>query len=241
MKFEQRIMEGLGKFITKFPLWILLGGLFLIVLSIFSSLNIEMKTKIEDLLPENNPKIESYKELNELFSGGSMVMITIEGTDKVKMTECAERFAADVRNNETIMKYIRTISLKLDKEYIKKWGLLLQKAEDLEKTKKTFSHLNILPFITTLNDSFEETYIEEEEEINTRKQENEAVSMFNQFQTFFTLLREYLENPGTNERELKSQGLKLAETFMYGDEYGYNHDNTMLMFTIYPNFNVMEV
>lgn len=241
MKIEQRIMEALGKFVTKFPVWILIGGLFLIVLSIISSLNIEMKTKLEDLLPENNPKIESYKELNELFSGGSMVMITIEGKDKVKMAECAERFAGDVRNNETIIKYIRTITLKLDKEYIKKWGLLLQKAKDLEKTKKTLSHLNLLPFIKALNDSFEETYIEEEEEINTRAQENKAVSMFNQLEAFFTLLREFLENPGTSGEELKSQGVKLAETFMYGDEYGYNHDNTMLMFTIYPNFNIMEV
>jgi predicted RND superfamily exporter protein len=141
------------------------------------------------------------------------------------------------------MKNVRAITLKADREYIKKWGLLLQKTDDLEKTGRLFKQVNLLPFITALNDSFEETYTgdEAEEEIDTRKQENEAVAMLNQMETFFTLIREYLEHPGTTEGDLQRQGKTLAETFLYGDEYGFNYNNTMLMFTISPNFNVVEI
>lgn len=243
MKFEELIMGALARFITRFKVLIPIIGLILVFLCFIAASNLEQKTDLEDMLPENNPKIEMYKELNELFSGGSMVMITIEGTDKVRMIECAEAFAREVRENNAIMKNVRAISLKGDREYIKKWGFLLQEAEDLEKTGKLFNQVNLLPFITALNDSFEETYTgdEAEEEIDTRKQENEAVGMLNQMENFFTLLKEYLENPGTTEDEIQNQGKVLAETFLYGDEYGFNYNNTMLLFTISPNFNVVEI
>ena len=147
MKFEELIMGTLARFITRFKVFIPIIGLILVFLCIIAASNIEQKTDLEDMLPENNPKIEMYKELNELFSGGSMVMITIEGTDKVRMIECAEAFAREVRDNRTIMKNVRAITLKGDREYIKKWGFLLQEAEDLEKTGKLFNQVNLLPFI----------------------------------------------------------------------------------------------
>jgi uncharacterized protein len=243
MKFEEMIMGALARFVTKFSTIIPFVGIGLAVLCVFAALNIEQKTDLEDMLPQNNPKIEMYKELNELFSGGSMVMITIEGSDKARMIAGAEAFAREVRMNSTVMKNVRAITLKADRNYIKKWGLLLQDAEDLEKTGELFEKVNLLPFITTINNSFEETYTgdEAEEEINTRKQENEAVGTLNQMETFFTLLREYLEYPGTTEEDMQDQGKHLAETFLFGDEYGFNYNNTMLMFTISPNFNVIEI
>jgi predicted RND superfamily exporter protein len=243
MKIEERIMGAVGSFVTRFHKIIPFVGLALVVLSIIAAFNIELKTEFKDMLPENNPKIQMYTELDELFSGGSMVMITIEGKDKAQMAAAAERFAAEVRNNEKLMKDIRTITLKMDRSFIRDWGLLLQKAEDIEKTKDTFVQLNLLPFITALNDSFEETYTgeEAEEEIDTRKQENEAVAMLNQLETFFTLLKDYIENPALEESVLREQGKTLAETFLYGDQYGYNYDNTMLMFTISPQIGVIEI
>ncbi|MBN2443926.1 MAG: MMPL family transporter [Spirochaetales bacterium] len=243
MKFEEMIMGALANFIARFHKIIPFIGLALVILSIMSAGTIEYKTKLEDMLPENNPKIEMYKELNELFAGGSMVMITIEGTDKVRMAECAEVFAQSVRNNKDIMSKIRSITLKTDREYIKDWGLLLSPADDLKKTSQLLDAVNLVPFLTALNDSFEETYTgeEAEEEINTTKQENEAVAMLNQMEAFFTQLKKFLEKPGLTTDSLQKQGKALAETFLYGDEYGFNYDNTMLLFTISPNFNAIEI
>jgi len=58
-------------------------------------------------------------------------------------------------------------------------------------------------------------------------------------ETFFSLLRNYLENPSSELLEI--QGQKLAETFIYGDSYGYSPDNTMLMFSISPNFSATDI
>ncbi|MBN2551304.1 MAG: hypothetical protein JXB06_00980, partial [Spirochaetales bacterium] len=216
MKFEERIMGGLASFVIRCHRVIPIAGLVLFVLSLVAAGTIEVRTQIKDLLPEDNPQVKSFEEVDELFHGGTVVMITIEGSDRQRMIRAAESYAREVRANPRLMSYVHTIDLKLDREFVSTWGLLLQEAEDLERTRETFSALNLLPFLTALNDSFEQTYTGEEaqEEISTNKQENEAVAMLNQLDRFFTMLREYLERP--EAVPLADQGRNLAETFVYG-------------------------
>jgi len=241
MKFEERVMGALANFVIRYHKVIPVLALILFVLSIVAASTIEVRTQVKDLLPEDNPQVKAFEEVNDLFHGGTVVMITIEGTDRQEMITCAENYAQEVRANPRLMSYVHTIDLKLDREFVSTWGLLLQEAEDLEHTRDTFSALNLLPFLTALNDSFERTYTgeEAEEEISSSKQENEAVAMLNQLERFFLMLRGYLEQP--DALPLEDQGRSLAETFLYGDLYGFSSDNSMLMFTISPNFNAIEI
>ena len=241
MKFEQRVMSALADFVIRYHKVIPIVALVLFVLSIWAASTIEVKTQVKDLLPEDNPQVEAFDQINELFHGGTVMMITIEGADRRQMIACAEEYVREVQANPSLMSYVHSIDLKLDREFVASWGLLLQEAEDLEQTRDTFSALNLLPFLTSLNDSFEQTYTGEEaqKEISTRKQENEAVAMLNQLERFFLMLRQYLEQP--EALPLKDQGRNLAETFVYGDLYGFSPDNSMLMFTISPNFNAIEI
>jgi len=247
MQFEKKLTGALAKFVIKFHKWIPLGAIVLAVLCIMAASTIESKSEMKDMLPENNPKIQTYLELDELFSaGGSTVMITFEWMDKNmdpdrnQMIECAEEYVKKVQNNKNLMKLIRTIKLKLDKDFIKTWSLMLSKASDLEESKEMFSNLNLLPFITSINDSFEKTYTgeEAEEDISNRRQESEAVGMLSQLESFFTILREYLEDPDAKPDVV---GKTLAETFIYGESYNFNYDNTMLIFTISPNFDLYDL
>ncbi|MGC9365211.1 MAG: MMPL family transporter [Fidelibacterota bacterium] len=240
MKSEERMMTAIAAFVTRFYKWIPFVALLLFILSIIAASNIETKTEIKDLMSEKDPLVASYIEVDSVFAGGATVMITIEGSDKARMGQCAEDFVAAVRANDRLMEDIKAINLKIDRQFIDDWGLMLQKARDIEKTAETFAELNLLPFITSLNNSFEETYTgdEAEEELETNKQENEAVAMLSQLETFFTLLREYLENPELSPVE--EQGKILAETFLYGEPYQFNHDNSMLLFTFSPAFSAVE-
>jgi predicted RND superfamily exporter protein len=241
MRIEERVMGGLANFVIRYHKVIPVLALILFVLSIIAASTIEVRTQVKDLLPEDNPQVKSFEEVNDLFHGGTVVMITIEGSDRQQMIACAESYAREVRANPRLMSYVHTIDLKLDREFVMTWGLLLQEAEDLEQTRDTFSALNLLPFLTALNDSFEQTYTgeEAEEEISSSKQEREAVAMLNQLERFFLMLRKYLEQP--DAIPLEDQGRNLAETFLYGDLYGFSSDNSMLMFTISPNFNAIEI
>ncbi|UCF96880.1 MAG: MMPL family transporter [Spirochaetaceae bacterium] len=241
MRFEEKVMGGLAGFVIRYHKLIPIAGLVLFFLSIVAASNIEVRTQVKDLLPEDNPQVKSFEEVDELFHGGTVVMVTIEGLDRELMIRSAEAYAAEVRANPRLMSYVHTIDLKLDREFVSTWGLLLQEAEDLEKTGETFSALNLLPFLTSLNDSFEQTYTGEgaEEELENSRQESEALAMLNQLERFCTMLREYLENP--ESLPVEDRGRNLAENFVYGDIYAFSPDNSMLMFTISPNFSVMEI
>jgi len=241
MKTEEKMMTAIAAFVTRFYKWIPFVALLLFILSIISAGNIETKTEIKDLMSEKDPMIASYIEVDSVFAGGASIMITIEGNDKIRMGQCAEDFVAALQANPEIMKEIKAINLKIDRQFIDDWGLMLSEAEDIAKTAETFAQLNLLPFINALNNSFEETYTgeEAEEELETNKQENEAVAMLSQLETFFTLLREYLENP--EALPVEDQGKILAETFLYGEPYQFNHDNSMLLFTMTPTLSAVEV
>lgn len=241
MKSEEKMMTAVANFVIRYHKLIPFMALLLFILSIIAASNIETKTEIKDLMSEKDPMVASYIEVDSVFAGGASIMITIEGNDKARMGQCAEDFVAALQANPEIMKEIKAINLKIDRQFIDDWGLMLSKAKDIEKTSKTFSELNLLPFITSLNNSFEETYTgdEAEEELETNKQEKDAVAMLAQLETFFTLMQQYLENPEIIPVE--EQGKILAETFLYGDPYQFNHDNSMLLFTMTPTLSAIEV
>lgn len=233
-------MGRLAAFVVKYHRIILPVALVLIIVSIIASRNIVPKTEIKDLLPDSNPQVQSYNEINEQFAGGTTLFITIEGQDRERMTACAESFAGKLKANEKVMGLIRAINLKIERDFITRWGFLFQEAEDIKKNRDILGDLNLLPFLTNLNDSFEETYMgDEKEELETRKQENEAVAMLKKIESFVLLLRSYLEHPGKNTPG--TSGRELAECFIYGDSYMFNWDNTCMMFSLTPDFTSWEL
>lgn len=240
MNREEKIMGALADFVIRYHRWLLLAGLVLLALAVLAAGNIEVKTQMKDLLPENNPQVRSYQEIEELFSGGTSIMVTVEGGGRAEMIRAAEAFVQEAQSRPELMKDIRSINLKIDRDFVTDWGLLLQEAEDLERTRRLFSRLNLLPLVTALNDSFEETYTGEgaEEELDSAKQEAEAVAFLAQIESFFTLLGEYLQRP--DALPLEEQARILTDTFVYGDLYGFNYDESMLVFTIAPSVGIVE-
>ncbi|NLY91145.1 MAG: MMPL family transporter [Firmicutes bacterium] len=224
-------------FVLKHHKGIVVTTVILVFLSIISASKIQVTTKMKDMLPADNPQVQMKDEVDRYFSGGTSLFITIEGDDREAMVACAEALVAEIEARTGLREYIRTINLKLDKDFVTKWGLLLQEAEDLADLKTRFTQVNLLPLLIAVNDSFEETYIENSgEELSTSKQENEAVAMLGGMETFFTLLRNYLADPETVP--LPEQGARLAETFLLGDAYAFSPDHSMLMFTLTPAFAI---
>ena len=70
MKLEERIMEALANFVIRFHRVIPFVAIALFILSIISAGKIKMITQIKDMLPANNPQVESYEEIIDHFAGG---------------------------------------------------------------------------------------------------------------------------------------------------------------------------
>lgn len=234
------LWNRIAGFVIKHHKGIVMATIILAALSLISAGNIQIKTKMKDMLPEDNLQVQMMDEVDRHFSGGTSLFITIEGDDKEEMVACAEALVEEVEARAELREYIRTINLKLDKEFVTKWGFLLQEVDDLSDSKELFAQVNLLPFLTAVNDSFEETYIDNsEDELSTSRQENEAAAMLGGVETFFTLLRDYLINP--EAVPLPEQGARLAETFILGDSYAFSPDDTMLMFIVTPDFAIDDI
>ena len=48
------------------------------------------------MLPASSPQVQAYEDINDLFSGGTFVFITIEGDNKIRMAEAADAFVAEM-------------------------------------------------------------------------------------------------------------------------------------------------
>jgi hypothetical protein len=103
MKFEERVMGGLANFVIRYHKVIPAVALVLLVLSMVAAGTIEVRTQVKDLLPEDNPQVQAFDEVNDLFHGGTVVMVTIEGSDRREMIACAESYAEEVRANPRLM------------------------------------------------------------------------------------------------------------------------------------------
>lgn len=121
---EMRLMDAMASFVVRHKKIIPLVALVLIVLSIFAAGRIRIKTEFKDLLPKDNPKIESYQEVNDRFSGGEKIIVVVEGGRREEMLRAADQFARRIRGDQQLMSYIRTLNVKADRQFIEQWGLL---------------------------------------------------------------------------------------------------------------------
>ena len=236
MNSQHHVMTVVARFVIARYKFIVIGSVLLFLLSLLASRNIVTKTQMKDMISSDNPKVKSWNQLIEDFDTVSTILVTVEAPDKVTMIAAAEDLANGFRASEGLKPYISNVNLKVDREFIVNWGLLLQEAKDLRDMHTTFAKLNILPFITALNDNFEKTYTgdEAEEEISTNKDETEAVALLNQLDSFAAQLKTYLEDPDLSHRS--EQARELAETFLFGDAYSFDPNYTMLLFSLRPTF-----
>ncbi len=240
MKLEHRIMDGLGRFVIRYKKVIPILAVALVVLSLAAANQIVVKTQVKDLLPEDNPMIASWDEISSEFDGGESIFVMVEGPDKASMAEGARLFAAELEARPEAMQYVTAVNLEMDREFITKWGLLLQDTDDLEKSFDLLEETNLLPLIRSMNDNFESTYSSDsaEEELSNTKQENDTVVLYQQMESFFTSLTAYLKEPGATP--VDERGRELAEIFLLGDSMQYAWDNSMMIFTIVPGISSLD-
>ncbi len=240
MKFEEKFMKTLGDFVINHYRKIFIISIFFIIISIVLSMNIKLKTQMKDMLPNDNPAIQMFEEIDEYFSGATSIFLLIHGDNKNQMIVCANDIYNRIKSDTILTQYMRSINLKIDNEFFKKWGMLLEDTSALRKTTDLFNEYNILSITQNTNKLFEDTYISDdaEEELDSRKQENEALMMLNRMEDYYSYLYEVLKSDSINYKE---SGEKLAEMYIYGNDYAFNYNNSYLYITISPDISMLEL
>jgi uncharacterized protein len=244
MFLRERVLGFIGKYVIHHNKLILIFSVALAAVSIYFFTGIRSNTRINDMLSKGNPRVVAYDELTADFGGASLI-ITLEGGTKKRMAVAAEDLVAAMKAKPSLNRYIRAVQLKLDKDFVLDWGLLLQKPEDIRRMRKLFAKTSILPFVAGLNENLEAAYTgdEAEEDLETSRQELDAVSSMSQIGDFAETLTAALAAPvaaGSEAagRDAASWADELTEAIVFGDQYSYSQDGSMLLFAVMMNFDI---
>jgi predicted RND superfamily exporter protein len=236
MKLRERILGSIAEFILRRYKLLLGIGLVLALVSVYFAGGIRMNTQIKDMLSKGNSRVVAYDEMTKDFGGASLI-ITLEGGTKERMAAAAEELCARMTAKPELSRYIRSISLKLEKDFVLDWGLLLQKPADIRRMRALFERTSILPFIVALNENLESSYTgdQAEEDLETSRQEIDAVSSMARIGNFAETLRAAVEAPGMG---VEDRAAALADSMVFGDLYTFSQDGSMLLFAVTMNFDM---
>lgn len=239
MDFLNRLSALLAAQIVRRKWWIITAAILLLLISMLLSQRILIRTQLKDMLPATNPLVQSYTRVGDLFSTSSIIL-TFEGPDRGTLIQTAEEVKNYLENDPGISPYIETIQLEVPRDFINQWGMYIQDSDDIHRSRRMLSELNLLPFLTAFNDNLESSYTGDtaEKEILTNQDEREMVEMMSSMERGMVLFREYLEEP--DEVTVKKTAAALAEIFVIGDTFTFDPEGRMLMLTIVPSFSLSD-
>jgi len=237
---REKLLRKWGRFSMTHP-WQILIGLFLVAviclisvayLSVTKRFTMEMSWS--DMLPANDPMAEEFDRILKEFHSATNSIVVIRGEEK-EIKRFADQIAPKI---ETLTEYVDEVYYKIDKDFLARHGFMLIKEKDLESTSDMFADLNLIPLLENINDNFEEEYVGDEEALSTKQKEDEAVRSLDGFQYWITTMDEFIGNPEKADEELTE---KAVDRFVYGDPYFISQDKRILLMTVKPTFNEMDV
>lgn len=217
-----------------------IGILITVIASIgFSRLKMEMT--FYSILPENSKQVEDLKSIVNNFPLSSAITVVVEAKDKTDPEAAAQTIKQSVDalirefEKPAYREYIDDVTGKADRDFMEKYGLIIQKKDDLARLTEIYSNLDFVPLITRLNDDFEKEYSGNEDKLT--EDERIAISQFKGLEKLLVLMKNSLEGKQPGEKELDDT----LEYLLYGEEYFFSRDDTMALFLIQPTFDVNNI
>lgn len=196
--------------------------------------NLKLEMHFKNLMPQDHPMVQEFNQIIDDYSTASLIIIAARG-EEGELKQFADELAPKIK---AMTEYVQRVEYKLDRDFFLEHGFMLQKAKDLKNSKDIFKDLSLLPFLTHLNDSFEKTYVYDEESISTKEKENNAVMFLDGVRYWLETMEEYALNGET----LDSNVAKMAvERFLIGDEYMISQDKDMLLILAQPTFTINDI
>jgi len=126
----------------------------------------------DELLGEENPAAQRFREITDNFGSTGSFVVAIEGPDRESMVEAAHRMVDRVEERDEIMRHVRTIDLTVDPEYGLEWGLMLaDEVGDIEDTQTLLEQRSLLEFVTAINEMYEDVVLEDDDRFATNQDE----------------------------------------------------------------------
>lgn len=231
---REEILKKWAHFAATHPWWVIIGLFIVTVLAVISASQMRMDMRWSDLLPMHDPMAQEFDRILKEYKSASTIHIVLQGEEH-RMKEFADAIVPQI---EELTEYVERVDYKIDMEFFAEHGFMLTEAQDLENTKDMFKDLNLVPFLTQVNDNFEAEYIEEEAPLSTKEKEDNAVRSLDGLHFWLKVMDTFISQPDQANPALAESAV---DNILYGDPYFISWDKRVLLIAIKPTFNAMDI
>ena len=231
---RDKFLKKIAELSAKKPGTVLILALIITVIATLLSLNLKLSMHMKDLMPQSHPLVQEFNKIMDDYDTASTIIIAAKGNEE-ELKNFADELAKKIENEK---EYISRVNYKMNTEFMKTHGMMLQKVKDLKNSKNLYSDMNLIPWLTHLNDSFEKTYIDDDESISNKQKELNAVQMLGGINN----IMQAMENFSTQKNENIDQVTDdVVQKFLLGEPYMLSQDKDMIMLFAQPNFTINEM
>lgn len=239
---RDRGLKTLAKWQSKSP-WIIISVVFFISLFfIYFAGHLKVTMRWSDLLPSRDQRTIQFNKIIEEFKAATSLVVVLQG-DEQRIKKFADEIAPIIlnaemenANNKSKLKLFRRIDYKTETDFLKKYGLLLIKEDDLINIKDIFLSPNFKDFLFNLNNSLEKEYVGRQESISTREKEDQAFQMLDAVQYLMETIQFSLDFGEISHKKVN----KTIDKFLYGEPYFLSYDKKALILNAVPNFSMTD-
>ena len=224
---------------TKLMLWIIAG---VTVITIILSGGMSMTPKWSDMLPEGDKRTIEFDRILEEFQSASSIIVVAQGNE-ADIKAFANDLAPRVLDSLTIpgkdtepAVYVRRVDYKADLDFMKEHGFMLMKEDDLKNLKDIFQEPGLTGLLTNINNSFEKEFIQPEESMSTREEEDGALIFLNGINSWLGALEQTLKTGSISTPTAEAAVDKL----LLGEPYFLSYDREALIMNLIPTFSMMD-
>ncbi|RLC55378.1 MAG: multidrug RND transporter, partial [Candidatus Cloacimonadota bacterium] len=231
---RKKIINKIAEYSAKKPGTVILISLLVTIIMAYFAMDLKLSMQLKDLMPQSHPLVKGFNDVIDNYDSASMIIVAATG-DEESLKKFADDIAPRIREQK---EYVTRVDYKMNTDFILNHGFMLQKEKDLKNSLDMYSDLNLIPWFSHLNDSFEKTYIDDDESISTKQKENNAVGMLDGIDYLTSTMSKFASG---EVDDTYSESDKTARKFLIGDEYSLSPDKDMILILVQPTFTVDEI
>ena len=210
--------------------WMTAGILVLTIFFAYRASTLQMRTGFDSLLPGENPRIAEFNRILDEFQNESNIMLLAEGNE-----DSLKAYAQAVKPLlEDFDEWVTSVHIQIPEDFYRRNALKLLSPDQLDNFGSMFYDPNLVPFLHNLNNSFEGVYQRNDEVLQSRRDELNAVRFLDGLEIFVDIQSEVM-----NGESGEGVGQKAVDAITFGETYMLSPNKDMILIFIEPTFNMM--
>ena len=210
--------------------WMTVGILVLTLFFGYRASTLQMRTGFDSLLPGDNPRTAEFNRILEEFENESNIMLLAKGNE-----DSLKAYARGVKPLlEDFDEWVASVHIQIPEDFYRRNALKLLPPDQLDNFGSMFYDPNLVPFLHNLNNSFEGEYQQNDEALNSRRDELAAVRFLDGLEMFVDIQSEVL-----NGESREGVGQKAVDAITFGETFMLSPNKDMILIFIEPTFNMM--